>query len=227
MPSSLVTSLLVPDIFDPQTLVAQVLKAEPTATAYLLNCPDGTDSNDCGTYNMSITLGPWASKTPPAGAPKTGAFDLFVGYDDPADPWTFSLHCDVSKTVGEECTTINVGGNNDGHPTATFTSPDDLEDQGLATFVYFPVTITAGLDLIASASATATADNSAQSSASVDATSANSEASGTETAGAETSGTASSSSASTPEATSGATSRFNYLLAAMSVAGIATACVLL
>lgn len=33
---------------DKQTLHASVISAAPTATRYLLKCPSGADSNDCG-----------------------------------------------------------------------------------------------------------------------------------------------------------------------------------
>lgn len=220
---SLVTSLLFPDgFFDPQTLVVQVLHAQPTATTYLLNCPDGTDSNDCGTYNVSVTLGPWASKTHSPGADITGAFDLFI--TDSWDPWKFSVHCEVSGTRGQECTTVNIGGNDDGHPTAVITSPEELDEDGFATFAYYPVTITSGLELLTSEVA------------SLDASSVTGEvptsevesATATEWGGAESSGAGpettagSSSSASTPEATSGAASGFVRLVAVLGVAGLAT-----
>jgi hypothetical protein len=33
---------------DPQTLVASVISADPTATKYFIHCPSGTPSEDCG-----------------------------------------------------------------------------------------------------------------------------------------------------------------------------------
>ncbi|CAM1503624.1 Fc.00g012150.m01.CDS01 [Cosmosporella sp. VM-42] len=221
MPSAIVTSLLIP-LTDPQPLVAEVLGADASATTYLLNCPSGTDSNDCGTYNESITLGPWASRTLPPGAAGTGLFDLSIDMKDTEEEWKFSIHCEMSRTVAQECTTINIGGNDDGSPTATFSSPEELEDQDLATFAYMPVTITAGQDLLTAFTTAAATDStsiSGQSTASNTAstTGSSNEASGTETP---------TSSAASPEKTNGAASCIIRVLTAMSMAGIATAIVL-
>ncbi|KAF4966882.1 hypothetical protein FSARC_5495 [Fusarium sarcochroum] len=209
MPSHLTTSLPV-FYYDAYPVWAEVIGADATATTYVLNCPPGTDGNDCGTYNNTVTLGPWASKTLPAGAASTGDFDLFVtmAYED---PWKFSLHCEMSRTIAKECTTINIGGNDDGHPTATITASDDLEGYNLA---HGPVTITAGQELLSAkhtgvAKASASATDASQT-----------ESSGSETTGTETSG------AATPVNTSAASSSFARIFGAMSVAGVAAALVM-
>lgn len=150
MTSSLVTSLLLPG-YDAQNIVASVIGADATATTYLLNCPPGTDSNDCGTYNQSLTLGPWASQTPVSGQPTTGAFDMYITMDYD-EPWEFSLHCEMTRTVAQECTSINIGGNNDGTPTATI-GGEELTD---FEFAYSPITITAGLEKLEGNGAQAT-----------------------------------------------------------------------
>ncbi|KAF4976016.1 hypothetical protein FZEAL_7272 [Fusarium zealandicum] len=206
MPSSLVTSLLLPG-YGEQPLVAEVLGADATATTYLLNCPPGTDSNDCGTYNNSITLGPWASKTLPPGAAKTGEFDVYITMPGYEEPWEFSMHCEMSRTIPEKCTSINNGGNNDGSPTVTLYSSDGLED---FEFEYAPVTITSGLELL-----TASRSGSQKAGATTDAQSADDDASAT--------GTETSSSVATPENTSGASSRLTRVFGAMSVAALAAA----
>ncbi|KAF5006014.1 hypothetical protein FDECE_7588 [Fusarium decemcellulare] len=51
----------------------------------------------------------------------------------------------ATETVATACTTTNIGGNDDGSPTATMTSFEQLEDY---EFHYDPVTITKGLDLL-------------------------------------------------------------------------------
>ncbi|KAI5459418.1 hypothetical protein BGZ63DRAFT_361906 [Mariannaea sp. PMI_226] len=198
MASAIPTSLLLPDIFDPQPLVPKVLGAGPAATTYLLNCPPGTDSNDCGTYNMSVTLGSWAVKTIPPGSAKTGEFDLRVS--DAGEPFELSVHCEMSQSLAEACTTINIGGNNDDAATATFSAESNLESNGLATFQYVPVTITAGQELLV-ASDSPTTD--AKSSTSQPTTSAQT-----------------SSSTSSPEKNSAAASKFSSALFSISVAGI-------
>jgi hypothetical protein len=143
-----VTTLLLFNT-DPQSLVADILGANPTATTILLNCPPGTDSDDCGTYNETITIGPWAMATPPPDA-TSGVYDLLVTEDT---EFYYSQHCDMSKAVPVDCTTTNLGGNDDGSPTATFTNVQSTDS--LFAWTYLPVTITAGLDkLAAAASAT-------------------------------------------------------------------------
>ncbi|KAJ4251462.1 hypothetical protein NW762_011445 [Fusarium torreyae] len=210
MPSYLTTSL---PFFqgDAYPVWAEVIGAEATATTYVLNCPPGTDGNDCGTYNNTVTIGPWASKTLPAGAASTGDFDLFITMADEYDPWRFSLHCEMSRTVAKDCTTINIGGNDDGHPTATLTDSDELSYYNLA---YGPVTITAGQELL-SAKHTGVAKASASAT----------DASQTESSGSEATGTATSG-AATPVNTSAASSLYTRIFGAMSVAGVAAALVM-
>ncbi|KPM45955.1 hypothetical protein AK830_g654 [Neonectria ditissima] len=152
MPSSIITSLLLPR-FDTTPLMAAVLGVDTTATTYLLNCPwdeaDFEESSSCGVYNNTVTVGPWASKTLPPGTAETGVFDLSVDRSRYLPPWEFSIHCKMSRTVAQECTTIDLGGNSDVIPTATLTSPDSLKDQDLFRFSHTPITITAGLELLA------------------------------------------------------------------------------
>ncbi|KAM0304241.1 hypothetical protein ACHAPM_002316 [Fusarium culmorum] len=187
------TSLPLPG-YGSQSLVAEVLGADATATTYVLNCPPDTDGNDCGTYNNTVTVGPWGSKTIPAGAATTGNLDIFITMpSDDEDDWKMSVHCKMSHTVAKACTTINLGGNDDGSPTATVTASDELE---MFDLTYAPVVITAGLDIL-NAKHTGVP-----------------EASATTTNGSE-------GGAATPTTTSGASTRFTRVFGAMSVAGIA------
>ncbi|RFN52883.1 hypothetical protein FIE12Z_2896 [Fusarium flagelliforme] len=195
------TSLGLP-MYGTQSLVAEVIGADATATTYVLNCPPGTDGSDCGTYNNTVTIGPWASKTLPPGAASTGDLDIFITMpsEDEEYDWRFSLHCDMSRSVAKKCTTINIGGNDDDHPTATLTASEDLAE---LTLVYAPVAITAGLDIL-NAKRTGVAEASATSTA-------------TGTSYEE---------ASTPTATSGASSSFARVFGAVSIAGVAAALVM-
>ncbi|KAI8711487.1 hypothetical protein NCS52_01412300 [Fusarium sp. LHS14.1] len=219
MPSSLVTSILWTDPDEP--LLAKVIGAEPSATTYLLGCTPEPDGQECSMYHAAVTLGPWASETPPPGVARTGNFDFYIS--DSIDPWKFSMHCEMSGTVPQKCTTINIGGNDDGHPTATFGSEEKVEEEGLGGFGYATLTITGGVELLAAThsssheTATASTEDSAQSTA-------ESAASAT-LASSEITGTQSSSSTSTPEATSVASSCKARVISAMSVAGVAMAVV--
>lgn len=144
-----VTKVLLFDTDTDATLVAEVLAADATATTFLLNCPSGTDSNDCGTYDESLVVGPWAKPTPPPDA-STGVYDVEINM---GTEWFFHLHCDMSQTVPVDCTTTNIGGNDDGAPTATFSSI--ATDDDYLAWTYLPITITSGLELLASATASA------------------------------------------------------------------------
>ncbi|KAH6954343.1 hypothetical protein DER45DRAFT_311250 [Fusarium avenaceum] len=228
MPSSLTTSIYI--MGDPgYPLIADVVGADVTATTYVLNCqppPTVTSENDdddeddyyCGLYNMTVTVGPHASKTLPAGAASTGSFDMFMSMPDDEHDFKISLHCDMSRTVLKQCTTINIGGNDDGHPTATFTGTKDNGE--MFPMAYVPITVTAGAELLeathtGAAKATTAATDSQTAADATKTGDASSAESGTETSGA-----------TTPLSTSGASSSVARFLGAMSVAGIAAALVM-
>ncbi|KAF5550368.1 hypothetical protein FPHYL_9388 [Fusarium phyllophilum] len=220
MSSALVTSLpIFGGAGSSMTLVAEVLGADAGHTTYVLNCPyvdpeseEFHTMDDCGVYNNTYTIGPYMSKTLPPGAASTGDFDLFVTMPgDAEDDWKFSIRCEMSRTVATKCTTINIGGNDDGHPTATLTNTEDLEDYGFRTFDYGVVSITAGQELLDAkhASVTATASDATKT-----------KASGIDASGSETSGVA------TPTNTSGASSSFTRAFGALSLAGVAAALIM-
>jgi hypothetical protein len=83
-----ITKVLLFDTEADATLVAEVLAADATATTFLLNCPSGTDGNDCGTYNESVVVGPWAKPTPPPDA-STGVYDVEVNM---GTEWFFGMY---------------------------------------------------------------------------------------------------------------------------------------
>ncbi|KAH7245224.1 hypothetical protein BKA59DRAFT_475524 [Fusarium tricinctum] len=227
MPSSLTTSIYI--MGDPgYPLIAGVVGADVTATTYVLNCQpptatgdnddDDEDDYDCGLYNMTVTVGPHASKTLPAGAASTGNFDMFMSLPDDDHDFQISLHCDMSRTILKECTTINLGGNDDGHPTATFSGTKD--NAMMFPMAYVPITVTAGAELLeathtGAAKATATATDSQMAADATKTGGASSAESGTETSGA-----------ATPLSTSSASSSVARFFGAMSVAGIAAALVM-
>ncbi|KAF5556573.1 hypothetical protein FMEXI_1045 [Fusarium mexicanum] len=220
MSSALVTSLpIFADAGSSMTLVAEVLGVDADHTTYVLNCPyvdpeseEFQTMDDCGVYNNTYIIGPYMSKTLPPGAASTGDFDLFVTMPgDAEDDWKFSIHCEMSRTVATKCTTINIGGNDDGHPTATITNTEDLEDYGFRTFDYGAVSITAGQELLDAkhASVTATASDATKT-----------KASGSDASGSETSSEA------TPANTSGGSSSFTRAFGVLSLAGVAAALIM-
>ncbi|KAM0350713.1 hypothetical protein ACHAPU_003208 [Fusarium lateritium] len=216
MSSALTTSIHM--MGDPSMpLVADVLGADATATTYVLNCPPVSkyDSGDCGVFNMSVTVGPHASKTLPPGAASTGDFDMFMSMPDDEHDFKFSLHCDMSRTIPTECTTINLGGNDDGHPTQVFSGTKD--NAMMFPFAYVPITVTAGQELL---NAKHTGDAEAVTTGTDTLTASDATKTGGASSGTETSGEA------TPIATSAASSSFARFFGVMSVAGLASALVM-
>ncbi|KAM0421271.1 hypothetical protein ACHAPT_010993 [Fusarium lateritium] len=214
MSSAITTSL--PLLYEGD-FVAEVIGAEATATTYVLNCGEADiEAGECGTFNNTVIVGPWGSKTLPPGAASTGYLDYYVTMADPVEPWEFSIHCKMSRTVAQECTTTNLGGNDDGHPTATFSSLDQSDDLGFASLTYASVTVTAGQDLLKATHSAATTADDASSTAN-----SGSDASSVKEASAEATGTETQSTP-TPKATSGASLSVVRVFAAMAVAGVAT-----
>ncbi|KAF4333200.1 hypothetical protein FBEOM_12998 [Fusarium beomiforme] len=151
MSSFTTTSLLLPAYTG--NFVANVVGVDPTATTFVLNCDFQKDKEDCGLTKDTVILGPWADKTPLPGAAITGLYRERMTIEE--EDWTFSVQCDMSKTDAKTCTTINLGGNDNGSPTATFprTAIDTsfYKYHGYGRFTWVPVTIAAGQDHIVAA----------------------------------------------------------------------------
>ena len=145
-------------------LGASVLYANPTATAYVLNCMNGTNPAACGTYNQSVTIGPWAQTS--AGA-ATGVYDAYINLSTQSA--TVSVHCDMSSTVPATCTmTQNLGGSDMPGATATaavWTTP--ASNYSAFSWGYMPVTITAGQQKLRDNNSSATITSSPMSTGSV------------------------------------------------------------
>ncbi|KAH7139685.1 hypothetical protein B0J13DRAFT_67029 [Dactylonectria estremocensis] len=229
MSSDLTTSLFMPK-FDPQPIVAEVLAADATATTYLLNCRQGADQ--CGIFDNTLVVGPWASKTVSPGAATTGELNYRI--TDSYNPWLYSIECQMSHTVPLECTTTNSGGNDEDRQTATFTGTEAIEEELHITVTFTQVIITAGQELLiptSSASETSEAGHTSKT--------APPETTPSETTPSETAPTTStpaftihpssnaartdtaSSSASTPEETSGGVSYVARGFTAIALAGFA------
>ncbi|KAG4291513.1 hypothetical protein FPRO06_13734 [Fusarium proliferatum] len=146
MTSHTTTSLLLPAYTG--NFIADVIGADATATTFVLDCDFKKDKKDCGLTKDTIIVGPWADKTPAPGAVTTGLYKAYMAIKDEDDDYTFSVQCDMSKTYAQTCTTINIGGNDNGSPTATFprTASDTslYEYHGYGSFTWVPVTVTAG-----------------------------------------------------------------------------------
>jgi len=150
------TSLLLPAYTG--HFVAEVIGADTTATTFVLDCDNDKNDEDCGLTRDTVIVGPWGDKTPAPEAPTTGIWREAMTIDE--EDWTFSVRCDMSKTYAKTCTTINIGGNDEGHPTATFTRTvsDDaylFEDFGFGSFTWVPVTVTKGQKYLSASQKTA------------------------------------------------------------------------
>jgi hypothetical protein len=145
MTSHITTSLLLPAYTG--NFIADVIGADATAITFVLDCDFMKDKKDCGLTKDTIIVGPWADNTPAPGAATTGLYKAYIAIKDEDDDYTFSVQCDMSKTYAKTCTTINIGSNDNGSPTATF--PRTASDtslyiyHGYGSFTWVPVTVTA------------------------------------------------------------------------------------
>ncbi|KAM0237034.1 hypothetical protein ACHAP5_009132 [Fusarium lateritium] len=165
MPSHTTTSLLLPSYSG--NFVAEVIGANPTATTFVLDCDFDKNEEDCYVTQQTVVVGPWADKSLASGAATTGIYrESFVVEEE---GYSFSAQCDMSRTYAKTCTTINVGGvdngrNDDGSPTATFPrSTGTAFDAfyyaaGYGAFYWAPVTVTAGQGYILAAKTAASTE---------------------------------------------------------------------
>ncbi|RYP58081.1 hypothetical protein DL769_009113 [Monosporascus sp. CRB-8-3] len=130
--SSVVSSLFLPG-FDSQSLVASIVTAGPRMMEFFVECAPGVDANDCGAGpRVSVTMQP-------------GTYELGIN-NPPA--FTMSERCVIEQQKAV-CTMSALGSeaNDPGVETTT------MEDITTADF-FMPVTITAGFDVLAAATAT-------------------------------------------------------------------------
>ncbi|KAM0185775.1 hypothetical protein ACHAPI_012014 [Fusarium lateritium] len=165
MPSHTTTSLLLPSYSG--NFVAEVIGANPIATTFVLDCDFGKNEEDCHVTQQTVVVGPWADKSLAPGAATTGIYrESFVVEEE---GYSFSAQCDMSRTYAKTCTTINVGGvdngrNDDGSPTATFPrSTGTAFDAfyyaaGYGAFYWVPVTVTAGQEYLLAAKTAASSE---------------------------------------------------------------------
>ena len=124
------TSLLVAGA-DKQPLAGSVIGADRTATTYSINCPPGTDSNECG-------MGPGMTVT------QFGTTAYAGIMSDPS--FTYSWSCQLAGTTAATCVQ-SAGGQSANFPGVETTTLSASE------ISLFPVTITAGQTKLAAATA--------------------------------------------------------------------------
>ncbi|KAF5660142.1 hypothetical protein FHETE_9115 [Fusarium heterosporum] len=219
--STTVTSLLVIPS-DSIKLHGKVIGADATATTYVLQCPP--HDSTCDRSDTTITLGPWAEKTLAPGAAPTGVMDIWVNDTIPLEPtavgntkvesvpWTYSLHCQMSRSVAQECTMGN-GPIEDSenhpksmYPTQTFAG-SELRDIYGPTYAYSAITLTAGLEMLDGKHASTTSATATDDSTSSEETGSTSQSTATST------GTSTGSAEAPGETNDGSTRRVSSILA--------------
>ncbi|KAF9771265.1 hypothetical protein IL306_011105 [Fusarium sp. DS 682] len=214
MPSALTTPVFIVPfaLYKERTPSATVIAADPTATTLQLFCPDEV-SAQCKSsgYNNTIVVGPWGSKTVPAGAASIGTFHWMLGLNDLGG--VSSVECLVSSGTPRTCTTMLLPSETweDGI-TETATGFESITEEFGLSFSTLPIVITKGQDLLESASQATATENSGT----LEAT-----RSETGSTSAETSAIASSTDAAAPEETNGAGSSAARVFGAMLMAGLA------
>ncbi|KAF4973445.1 hypothetical protein FSARC_270 [Fusarium sarcochroum] len=142
MPSTTVTSLLWP-AGDNVSIKGEVFEAEATETRYMLRgCKP--DDPACEYQTAFVNIGPWASETLPTGAVETGVYDVH----GTVDGTVYSSVCDMSRSVIQKCTVSKQSGFADSTKyTTTRTKGETGAD---FTLSYHSVTLTGGLEKLAS-----------------------------------------------------------------------------
>ncbi|TXC07000.1 hypothetical protein FocTR4_00003381 [Fusarium oxysporum f. sp. cubense] len=200
-------------LYKERTPSAAVIAANPTATTLQLYCPDEV-SAECKSsgYNNSIVVGPWASKTVPAGAASTGIFHWMLALNDLGG--VSSVECLVSSGTPQTCTTMMLPKETgeDGI-TDVATGFGSITKEFELKFGTLPIVITKGQELLETTSqATTTEDSSA----------AQATGSETEATSAEVTATSTSTDAAAPKETNGAGSSAVRMLSTIFMAGLAS-----
>ncbi|KAL4742683.1 hypothetical protein BDV11DRAFT_6768 [Aspergillus similis] len=155
---------------DRQPLAASIMGNDASATTYSINCPPGTDSNDCG-------MGP--------GMTVIAADETTTYMMDDGDNFQFTAECSVGKSIAT-CTT-SAGG-----PDANFPGVETTTEE----VSYMPVTVTAGSVTSTGASTASSTSTSGSTSSSSTGTGTGSSASEEATAAGSASATRASETAS-------------------------------
>ncbi|KAJ4424028.1 hypothetical protein N0V82_001275 [Gnomoniopsis sp. IMI 355080] len=144
--STSVTSLLLYG-FEGDNIVASVMSAAPSATAYFVTCGPGTDASDCG-------FGPGVTFT-------EGPSTLGIHFTE-SGAITMDVECAIASQTAD-CTQT-IAGSEANEPGTTSAIVSDISES-LAT-----VTITAGLELLSGASSATTTGSSSASGMTTEAT---------------------------------------------------------
>ncbi|KAH6634562.1 hypothetical protein B0J18DRAFT_24096 [Chaetomium sp. MPI-SDFR-AT-0129] len=140
--STSVVDILLP--FGEQTLLASVISAAPTATTYLLACPSGADSNDCGVPSEGVEI---------FYGPSTFGYTL-----SDTGKFTNIAECKLTRSVNQaSCNALIISGK---------TTATQIEPLTGYTEYLFPITITAGFDKLSAGAGAAPTNTPASTTAS-------------------------------------------------------------
>ncbi|KAH8912615.1 hypothetical protein BR93DRAFT_963771 [Coniochaeta sp. PMI_546] len=134
--SSSVVTLHLPN-FDDQTILASIITANPTATSYLLTCPTDEPDDECGLgTGIKVLEGP-------------STLEVHMTLGESTD--------DVSCSLSGDTANCNQSEKGPGGLTAIAT-----QFQGISSWA-MPVTVTAGLEALTSASGSSTTTSASSS----------------------------------------------------------------
>ncbi|KAL4811760.1 hypothetical protein BDW67DRAFT_171341 [Aspergillus spinulosporus] len=176
---------------DRQPLAASIMGNDASATTYSINCPPGTDSNDCG-------MGPGMTVI---AADKTTTYIMNDG-----DSFKYTAECSVGKSSA--ACTASAGG-----PEANFPGVETLTEE----VSYMPVTVTAGSVTSAGESTATSTSTSSLGTSTGTGSSANEEAT---TAGSASASRASETASQTAEETAAQPSETGAAVKVTGVAGL-------
>ncbi|KAF4457182.1 hypothetical protein F53441_826 [Fusarium austroafricanum] len=212
MPSALTTSVFILPFhfYKVNTPTATVIDANPTATTLQLSCPKALSEKCKYEYNNTLVIGPWARTTVPKGAASTGTFHFSLAF---SRGHPMSVECLMSSGTPQACTSMYIPTNSESAEAQTATGIEDIEASLDLSFSSLPIVITAGQELLESAThASTTKDSSTTETTGSEAGSTKSEATATAT----------STDAAASQESNAAGSSAARVLGAMAMAGLAS-----
>lgn len=138
-------------------LSASLIYMDGPTTALSLNCCPEFVFDECNNDIVHVTVGPWAQITPPPNV-AFGSFDLQILSSDPqpSEPqWAqnaYSLHCELASTTVPVICEQQVGPLSEAPATYPASAYNDPSFGGFSV-VQVPITITAGLEKLPTATA--------------------------------------------------------------------------
>ncbi|KAF2150422.1 hypothetical protein K461DRAFT_295705 [Myriangium duriaei CBS 260.36] len=141
--STSVTTYNIPEFPSNVTYLASVVAADPTTTTLILYGPTAFDE-----VTLSIAFGSWAQITPPPQVDQA-IWEMYwkPSYTrNPLRPIIFGEYCEVSSGAAVQCAITHPSGE-----TSTLNSQDSSWDASYYSLRPVPLTITAGLEKLSSA----------------------------------------------------------------------------